>query len=141
VGPLESGILWPHAIFFGKIMFTARMLPIFIGDAQRTKDMKEADKSLPINDSGSSASEIGERLAVRMMLASIISYQAATSANENMTGEAITAEMKRIIWTVIEAMDLHVKTAGDDRDPIVIEEEIRQAALEYLEATFAFVKI
>jgi hypothetical protein len=103
--------------------------------------MKPGDKSLPINDAGSSSGELGERLAVRMMLASIISYQAAMSANENMAGEAIVAEMKRIIWTVIESMNLQVKSAGNDGDPIVIEEEIRRAAIEYLEATFAFVKV
>ncbi len=103
--------------------------------------MKPADKSLPINDSGPSSGALGERLAVRVTLASIISYQAVTSANENMSAQAIVAEIKRIIGTVIESMDLQVKSVGDDADPIVIEEEIRHAAIEYLESTFAFVKV
>ena len=103
--------------------------------------MKPADKSLPVNDSGPSPDVLGERLAVRITLASIISYQAVTSANENMSPASIVAEIKRIIWNVIEAMDLQVKSVGDDTDPIVIEEEIRHAALEYLESIFAFVKV
>lgn len=103
--------------------------------------MKPLDTSPPINDSGPSSGALGERLAVRMTLASIITYQAVTSANENMSAESIVAEIKRIIWTVIEAMDLRVKNVGDDIDPIVVEEEIRHAALKYLESTFAFVKV
>jgi hypothetical protein len=103
--------------------------------------MKPEDKAPPINQTGTSSTELGTQLAVRVMLAGIISYQAAASANENISAPAIVAEMKRIIGTVIEAMDLQVKSVSDGSDPIVIEEEIRRAALEYLEATFTFVKV
>jgi hypothetical protein len=103
--------------------------------------MEPTDKSFQINDSGATPEALGERLAIRTMLAGIISYQAATSASESMSAQAIVAEMKRIIWTVIESLNLEVKSVGDDRDPLVVEEEIRRAALNYLETAFAFVKV
>jgi len=104
--------------------------------------MPPEDKPRPINDAGASTADLGERLAIRLMIAGIVSYQAATaSAEGSMPAAAIVAEMKRIIATAIEAMDLQVKSAADATDPLVIEEEIRSAALGYLEATFAFVRV
>lgn len=111
-----------------------------MGSRKGMVGMAETDKFHPISDAGTSPSELGERIAIRVMIAGIISYQAATSANRDMPAQAIVAEMKRIISTVIEAMDLEVKSVGDERDPLIVEAEIRRAALDYLAATFAFVK-
>lgn len=103
--------------------------------------MAEEGKPLAISQAAQSPTELGERVAIRVMLAGIISYQAATSAHENMKAAAIVAEMKRIMWTVIQAMDLQVKNDGNADEALVIEETIRQLALQYLDETFAFVKI
>jgi hypothetical protein len=103
--------------------------------------MKDLGESVPVSEAGASTGEIGERLAIRMMLAGLISYHAATSANGHMPATSIVAEFKRIMGTTIEALDIQVKTASEEKDPIVMEEEIRRAALDFLESTFACVKI
>ncbi len=76
-----------------------------------------------------------------MILAGIVSCQAARSANENIPAGSIVAEMKRIMLTVIEALDLQVKNAGDEHEAILTEEKIRRASLDDLQETYTFVKI
>lgn len=102
--------------------------------------MTDDQRPIPVGQAGANSEELGERLAIRMMLAGIISYQAATSATDHMSALAIVAEMKRIMATVIEAMDIQVRSESDT-DAVVVEEEIRRVALTYLEQTFAFVKV
>jgi hypothetical protein len=98
-------------------------------------------RTIPVNIGPDSAFDVGERLAVHIILSHILHMQAAFMAERGMSRQELLGPMKQIISTTLESVHLEIRTAEGGTDSIFFEEELRRSALLYVEKVFGSIDV